>query len=274
MALKGNLKDLSLTQLLNLIRLARKTGVLTIQDGGAPLRIFCEDGRLTYVAREGQVLPLGQLLVAAGRVTLDQLGVVKPHLVLRTDKELALRLMDLGFVTQDDIIETLRQQMLAILLPVFSWTKGSFNFDAGDGPPQDEIVLSVDVEAIVVEGGRRLRETGRAQETVPTLDVVARLTPRQESKTADVNLSIEQWKVLSSVNGRATLRQIGAAAGLNESRTRQAFQDLVNAGLVELAAPREDGLEASEPAKAATGDPAPAPSRPALQRLMDRIRRV
>ena len=49
MALKGNLRDFSTTQLLTLIALARKTGMLTIH-GSEPVWVFFKEGKLIHVA--------------------------------------------------------------------------------------------------------------------------------------------------------------------------------------------------------------------------------
>ena len=46
MALKGNLRDFSITQLLNLINLACKTGTLVIEGVGDIARISFREGKL------------------------------------------------------------------------------------------------------------------------------------------------------------------------------------------------------------------------------------
>jgi hypothetical protein len=54
MALKGNLKDFSTTQLLNLIHLARKTGTLTIQVPSGVTTLYFREGKLVYATMSGQ----------------------------------------------------------------------------------------------------------------------------------------------------------------------------------------------------------------------------
>ena len=184
MALKGNLKDFSLTQLLNLIRLARKTGDLTIEESGGPLHVFCQDGRLTGLMRDGRKTPLVDVMVKGGRVTEDELKLVRPHLALNSDKELALRLMDLGVVSRDDVMQVVSQQMLETLYPFFSASKGSFNFDPDALPAEDDITVAMELEAVILEGGRRIREAGRLQEVIPSLDIVPRLSPQQRCQDA------------------------------------------------------------------------------------------
>jgi hypothetical protein len=218
MALKGNLKDFSLTQLLNLIRLARKTGDLIVEESGGPLHVFCQDGRLTFLARDGRKTPLAEVMVKAGRVTDEELKLVRPDMALNSDKELALRLMDLGVVSQVDVLQAVSQQMLETLYPFFSASKGSFNFDPDARPSEDDITIAMELEAVILEGGRRTREAGRLQEVIPSLDIVPRLAPQQDAKMRSINLSVDQWKVISFINGRNTMKQIGDYAGLSEFR--------------------------------------------------------
>lgn len=71
MALKGNLRDFSTTQLLNLINLARKTGTLTLdtQTGGAQL---VRDGKLISVKVGNDCPSLALVLLKAGKLTENQ----------------------------------------------------------------------------------------------------------------------------------------------------------------------------------------------------------
>ena len=48
MALKGNLRDFTITQLLNLINLAKKTGSLVIEGPGEIAQVTFREGKLAY----------------------------------------------------------------------------------------------------------------------------------------------------------------------------------------------------------------------------------
>ena len=48
MALKGNLRDFTITQLLNLINLAAKTGTLIVEGPGDTARVYFREGKLSY----------------------------------------------------------------------------------------------------------------------------------------------------------------------------------------------------------------------------------
>jgi hypothetical protein len=272
MALKGNLKDFSLAQLLNLIRLAHKTGCLVVEAGGDPLRIFALDGRLTGVAQNGRGSPLGPALVRAATITEEQLKLVRGHLGLNTDKELALRLVDLGAVSPDGVRQVIQRQALEALFPVFPLTKGAFNFDADARLGEDAIAISMDLEAVVLEGGRRIRESGRLQEAIPTLDIVPRLTSQRDAKLRSISLTVDQWKAISFINARNSLRQISDYSGLTEFQLRKAVQDLRAAGLVEMDASSGKAKTAKPPPGKII--PSHTPSRNIIMRIIDRVRRV
>ena len=53
MALKGNLRDFSITQLLNLVNVAQKTGTLVIEGPSDKAWVSFRDGKLAY-AQIGQ----------------------------------------------------------------------------------------------------------------------------------------------------------------------------------------------------------------------------
>jgi hypothetical protein len=275
MALKGNLKDFSLTQLLNLIRLARKTGGLTIEESSGPLRIYCQDGRLTFVSRNGHRTPLAEMMLKSGRITEAQLHLLRPHLGVNTDKELALRLVDMGLVSQEDVTQAVRQQMLETLFPVFAWNKGTFSFDPDARPSDDDIAISVELESIILEGGRRIRETGRLQESIPSLDIVPRLSAGRDARMRNVNLTADQWKVISFINGRNSLKKIAEYTGLSEFLVRRTVHELLSAELVEMDLPgaQQKGRPGGGAPKAPRGTQ-PAVSKNIIMRIIDRVRRL
>ncbi|MBC7337026.1 MAG: DUF4388 domain-containing protein, partial [Clostridia bacterium] len=77
MALKGNLRDFSVTQLLNLINLARKTGALTIESDGTTARMYFREGRLLHASIAGQDDQLTAILQKAGKITPEQAQIIR-----------------------------------------------------------------------------------------------------------------------------------------------------------------------------------------------------
>src|SRR5213593_2681685 len=109
MALKGNLKDFSLTQLLNLVNLARKTGALQLSHSpSAKAKLFFREGKLIDAGLDGQAPELTTLLYRFGRISAEQQKTILAHASVRTDKELALLMMNANYVNQADIVQAVR----------------------------------------------------------------------------------------------------------------------------------------------------------------------
>jgi hypothetical protein len=185
--------------------------------------------------------------------------------------------MTMRYLAREEIMEALKAQMSEAAYTVFTWSKGSFRFDPDVLPPSGQIVISVNLEDIVAEGSRRLKEAEKLEEMLPNLDVVLRFTTRPDVKIRSVNLSVDEWKVVSFINPRNTIRKISGYAGMDEGQIRKVVGRLLSEGLVELV-----GREAPKPAlapmvpivrKPAVGMPA-SMQRNIVLRLIDRIRRL
>jgi len=62
MALKGNLRDFTITQLLNLVNLAKKTGTLEIQGSGGAATVVFREGKLAYAQFANEDASLASIL--------------------------------------------------------------------------------------------------------------------------------------------------------------------------------------------------------------------
>src|SRR5438270_7110622 len=125
MALKGNLKDFSLTQILNLANLARKTGMLQLERPGTPgAKLFFREGKLIDANLEGQPAELITLLARIGKISGEQQKAVQSQSTTRSDKETGLLLINMGYVTQADILQSVRSHLLDIVYLLFTWPDG------------------------------------------------------------------------------------------------------------------------------------------------------
>jgi hypothetical protein len=64
-----------------------------------------------------------------------------------------------------------------------------------------------------------------------------RFTDRPGANMRNINLSVEEWRVVSYINPKNTIRQIAAATKMNDLEIRRIVYGLLQAGLVDLARP-------------------------------------
>lgn len=280
MALKGNLRDFSTTQLLNLINLARKTGTLTIQHSGESAHMSFREGKLIYAYMgDNDNNHLATILQHSGKLSAEQAQIIQAHAEGKSDKQLGHLLITAGRVTQNDIIQSVRQNVLDIVYRLFTWVEGVFRFEANKLPSPGHITIPIDLESVIMEGSRRLKEWEVLQEELPDLDVSLQFTDRPDARLRNINLTVEEWRVVSFVNPRNTIRQIAKANNLSEFEIRRIVYGMLQAGLVEFvdkpkpATAVEPADQGKRPKRQAVEQP-PDVKRSVVERLIDRIKSI
>ena len=88
--------------------------------------------------------------------------------------------------------------------------EGFFHFENNSLPPDDRISVRLDLENLIIEGSRQLREWEQLQDEIPSLDMALKFTERPGTNLRNVNLSVEEWRVVFLYNPRNTIRQIAS----------------------------------------------------------------
>jgi hypothetical protein len=275
MALKGNLRDFSTTQLLNLIHLARKTGALTTQVQPGVTTLFFREGKLIYATATGRDGHLASMLARSGKLTQEQAKIIRTRAGAQTDKELGMLLISAGYVTQDDILNSVRSDFLEMVYSLFTWTEGLFHFEPNQLPVGDAITVAIDLENIILEGSRRVKEWERLQDELPDLEMALKFTDRPQAQLRNINLSVDEWRIISYINPRNSVKRIAQRIGMDDFQIRKLVYGLLQAGLVQIVEP-----EGAAPKRLPTAtmekviSHPPAVKRSVIHKLIDRIRRL
>lgn len=269
MALKGNLRDFTVTQLLNLINLAKKTGTLTIEGPEETAWVSFHGGRLIYAQLGTEDGTLTGILRRSGRISNRQAQIIKKHAPAKSDKELGLLLINADYLSQQDILDSIRKYILNIVYRLFAWGDGFFRFDNNVLPPGDRITIRISLENVIIEGSRKVREWEQLKEEIPNLDMALNFVDRPGANIRDVNLNVDEWKVVSYINPKNSIRQIARANKMSDVEIRRIVYGLMQAGLVDLVRP--EGMKL--PPQARQIKPMDQQEQASLvNRLIDRIR--
>lgn len=219
--------------------------------------MYFRDGSLIYAVLEGHPNTLADLMVKAGKLTQNQANAIQASGRVRDDKQLGLLLINAGQADKDEVLQAIRQNMLDIVQAVFQWADGSFMFDQKVSPPPGRISIPVSLEKVILEGSRQREEQTDLQTELPSLDVVLRFTDGPGSNLRDINLSVEEWKVISFINPRNTIATIARFNQMSEFKVRKIVAKLLRDELVEIVG---GTTTPSTPATAPTPTPKPATS--------------
>ncbi len=237
MALKGNLRDFNVTQLLNLINIAQKTGTLTVEGPDAISWVSFRAGKLIYAQMGNEDGSLTGILTRAGKITSKQANVIKENATEKSDQGLGLLLINAGYLSQQVILDSIQQYALDIVYQLFTWIDGLFRFDNDVLPPSDAITVRMDLENIIMEGSRQTQEWELLKDEIPSLEMALTFVDRPGADIRDVQLTVDEWKVVSYINPKNTLKQIGKTNRMNDLEIRRIVYGLVQAGLVEIIRP-------------------------------------
>jgi hypothetical protein len=148
-----------------------------------------------------------------------------------------LLLINANYISQQDILASLQTHFVAVVNRLFTWVEGLFRFENDLLPPEDKITVRINLENLIIEGSRKLREWEQLQDEIPSLDMALKFTERPGANIRNVNLSVDEWKVVSYINPRNTIRQIAKTTNKNDLEIRRIVYALLQAGLVEMIRP-------------------------------------
>jgi hypothetical protein len=247
MALKGNLRDFSVTQLLNLVNVAQKTGTLVVERSQEQIFVSFREGKLSFARNGSDAAGLTMVLYHAKKLSAAQVRAINERSGGMSDKELGLLLINSNYISQQEILSSLQAYYLSMVSRLFTWSEGLFHFDSDLLPPKDRITVRISLENLIIEGTRKMREWEQLQGEIPSLEMALKFTERQGINLHDLKLSVDEWKVISFINPKNTIRQIAKATNKNDLEIRRIIYSFIQAGLVDIVRP--EGVPVIKPSQ-------------------------
>lgn len=246
MAVKGSLKDAGLADVCQLLAMGQKTGRLSVTDQSRFGQIFFDRGRITFATIVNRRDRLGDVLRRDGAITGEQLQEAVEAQAERGGR-LGEVLLELGHIDREALERAIAEQIEEAIYFLFTWKKGTFHFEAGKQPDEEEeeYLISVNPESLLLEGARRVDEWGLIQKKIPSMDVIFGLD-RDRVDEAGVDLTDEQKTLLDVVDGERTVQEMAEVSGLGEFETGKALYGLIQAGFAHRVG-RRDPDEELEP---------------------------
>jgi tetratricopeptide (TPR) repeat protein len=230
MAIKGSLKEASLPDVLQLLALGKKSGCLAVADRQNFGYVYFDEGRICYASIVNRRDRIGDLLVKNGRISPEQLEQAIVLQEQRRDSKLGELLVEISAVTRNDLEDYMRIQIEEAVYYLFTWTQGTFNFEAGMRPDQDFLVR-INPESLLLEGARRVDEWSLIEKKIPSFDLIFAVDREHVSDT-DVELEQAQERLLGLIDGRRDVQDLIEESGLVEFEVGKALYGLVTAGFV------------------------------------------
>lgn len=231
--LTGNLRMVPLSDLLQLISVGGKTGMLLIFRDDQKREIYFMKGNIIYATSFGSEDELLGNLVLRGRKIHKP--DIKRALSLQklTEKRLGTIFLEMGVLTKEELIECLQYQIEEIIYNLFGSNSGEFIFYEGRLPPAEQITIQLNTMNVIMEGSKRIDEWIHIQQTLPADDVKLRMVKNPKIESSTVTMTVDELQLLPFIDGEKTVPQLLKLSPLGEFHVRKALYNLITSGLVE-----------------------------------------
>ena len=204
MAITGTLKTMSLPDLLQFLAAGRKSGTLKFDQGKVTKQVYFKNGKIVGSKSNDPREYLGQVLLHYGKVDEIQLKIAR-ELQRTSGAKLGEVLVEQGFLSDEEVLATLKTRTLDAIYDLFVWTEGDFEFYDDEELPEDLILIEVEPNNVVMEGIYRIDELARYRTLVPSDRSILELNA---GWTSSLKLGKEFRQVLYFVEKRMSVAEI------------------------------------------------------------------
>ena len=178
MSLVGNLEDLGLGDILQIVSLSRKSGVLSLAWGEVRGKIIFRDGQVVGAFSSGGARSLPAILADHKSLPTARIGAAEKAVNAQPDAARTKETLVRDFKQKAETVEeAIREQTVNIVFHFFTWPEGTFNFElqeiegelAALAPPEHAFVLDhgLSPQFLAMEGTRLQDERRRERVEAP-----------------------------------------------------------------------------------------------------------
>jgi hypothetical protein len=260
----GSLGAMPPTEILQWLGGARKTGMLEVEHDRVVRRIHVRDGVIRSCGSDYAPTLLGQYLLSRGQISETELSEALAQQE-GSGRNLGEILIAAGRLTAEELERFIAAKVEETVYGLFDLKDGTFRFESDAEPPAAIVETNLTVEHALLHGAKREDETRRMREVIPHDDIVLETTG-VEPPAAVVASTIPR-RMLDLVDGRRTVREIILHARLSGYVAHRLLAGLVRAGVLRVtdrpasaapsivaSTPRAQ-LEADARERLAAGDP-------------------
>jgi tetratricopeptide (TPR) repeat protein len=246
--LKGNIRDASLARLLVQLNRNRMTGTLALTTASCEKKIYLSDGDVIFASSTYEDDRLGEMLLKAGKITVDQYDKSVEILKSTKNKRQGAILVELGYLTPKDLFWGVKYQVKEIIHSMFIVEEGNYAFSEGELPTHEVITLRMSIGNLIYAGVNKIVTWTRIRREMPHTDSVLKLSEDPLSLFQDIELTPQDRKILSLVDGKRTIKEVIDSSWLGSFEALKVLYVLWSIGMLEeqVSAEKKTGRKKGE----------------------------
>jgi hypothetical protein len=124
---------------------------------------------------------------------------------------------------------------------ILRWSKGKFSFSPEKTAPERK--MDIPIQNLILDAAKQIDEWKRLEKIIPSVEMIVDFVEDPEVSSEEINLSPEEWKILSLITGERSIRDVALLAKMTEFNTAKIFYGLVSSGLVRLKEARKEEVK-------------------------------
>lgn len=248
MAIKGDIRDVSIVDFLQLMRYGARTGVLEVIDKeGSQYRLVLRDGIIIFAFSEKRD-HLGDMIVNNGLMKEEE----KDHHLNEFSRHHKDEMRFGKYLVKNDILEKelvvnlIKKQIKSMASDILSIKEGEFSFEPGEKQLTDEdILVSIDINDILFTSLEQSKEWKEIRKFIKSDDDIFSFPPENYMRInkEDIKLSWLEWNVLSLLNGKNSVKDISEKIGESTFAISKILKSFLQKNLIERETPIEEEPE-------------------------------
>ena len=250
--LRGNLETIGLPDIIQMLHLGRKTGGLHIKRGEEKKTIYFKNGEIVTATTNIEAERMAVFLHKQKKISSETMAaIIEEADVAGRPEELIIR--EAVPLSKEEHQARVDEYVAELIYGVFHWNSGSVLFIENERSADECLQIRNTTENLVMEGVRRIDEWSRIRQSIPSNRVILQQCPEPPTKSDQILLNSEEWKIMALVDGKRTISEICSEARETEFDVSKVLYGLLSIGLLEKVGTREE-------------EPSPAPGAGTKQR--------
>ena len=231
MGLTGSLDTMSLSDLLQWISTARKSGVVTVVQGKSRLQLAVAGSRILGAYSNEPPMLLGQFLLSRGKI--DEVTLHDALARQDTTREhLGKVLTAMGAITAEELERYVVLKAEETIFSMLDWSEAMFEFDANAELDPRMVQMDHGIDDLIMRGAQRRDEMAQMRTVLGDPGVV--LCRTETELPAEARNSPMAARIYDAIDGRRTLADILLHSRASDYFATKFLYELHRAGVVRI----------------------------------------
>jgi hypothetical protein len=227
----GSLDKDPLPEVLHKIYNYKVPGVLTAAHQNVTKQIFISGGEIIFASSSLDDDRLGEFLLYSKKITNEQYFRSVELMRTRGIRQ-GTALVGLGVLTSQELYDSVKDQVRAIVWSLFNWNEGQITFKVGQYKDDEIIKLNLDTRDAILQGIKAIKEPKRVVRWMGRKEDIFEPDENVVALLPGLPIGREDKQVLRLVDGVRSFLEVLQASALDSTATAKILYGLYVLGLI------------------------------------------